>query len=67
MFCFLDPIGENDCVFVEACIKDESINSESLSEGHDVLFENCHEYSSLSSFEYRFDCGKEGLLPEQLS
>ena len=33
-----------------------------MSEGHDVSFKNCHEYSLHSSFEGHFDCGKEELL-----
>ena len=27
VFCLLYPVGENECVFVEACIKDEALNS----------------------------------------
>ena len=64
VFCLLDLVGENGCVFVETCTKDEALNSESLSEGHDVSFKNCHEYSLHSSFEGQFECGQEELLLE---
>ena len=67
MFCLLDPVGENNGVFVETYTKDEVLSSEILREGHDVSFKNCHEYSLHSSFEGQLEGGQEELLPEQLS
>ena len=57
MFCLLDHVGENDCVFAEACTENEVLILESLSESHDISFENCHEYSMHGSFEDQSDCG----------